>query len=117
FFRVNGATCPCPRYDALRAAPRRRDSISAMTLRHPPAGDRYTAVWEENGSINGFDKGRGEALMFSGSHCLSSRIFRYIPDRDVSEITGDVYQPLLASGRERIAAVIDDNPMWFDMGT
>jgi NDP-sugar pyrophosphorylase family protein len=117
FFLLNGDTFQSPRYDDLRQARRRHDSISAMTLRHPPAGDRYTAVWEESGTINGFDQGRGEALMFSGSHCISSRIFRYLPDRDVSELTGDVYVPLLAGGDETIAAVIDDNPMWFDVGT
>ena len=42
--------------------------------------------------------------MFSGSHCVSSGIFRYIPDRDVSDLTGDVYQPLIARGEEKIAA-------------
>jgi len=55
--------------------------------------------------------------MFSGSHCLSSRIFHYIPDRDVSDLTGDVYIPMLAKGQERIAALVDDDPKWFDIGT
>jgi len=117
FFLINGDTFQSPRFDDLRRARRERDSISALTLRHPPSGDRYTAVWEDGGAINGFGTGHGEALMFSGSHCISSRIFRYIPDRDVSEMTGDVYAPLLATRRETLAAVIDDNAMWFDIGT
>ena len=117
FFLLNGDTFQIPRFDDLRRARRERDAVSAMTLRHPPAGDRYTAVWEENGTINGFGRGHGDALMFSGSHCISSRIFRSIPDRETSGMTGDVYQPLLASGAEAIAAVVDDNPMWFDIGT
>ena len=116
FFLMNGDTYQSPRFDDLQRARRNQNAISAMTLRHPPHGDRYTAVWAENGTINGFGKGRGEALMFSGSHCVSSQIFRYIPDRDVSDLTGDVYQPLVARA-EKIAAVIDDNPMWFDIGT
>ena len=117
FFLLNGDTFQRPRFADLQGARRRHDSFSAMTLRHSPPGDRYTAVWVHNGVINGFGKGRGEALMFSGSHCVSSRIFRYIPDRDVSDITGHVYQPLVATGRESIAALIDDDPTWFDIGT
>ena len=117
FFLLNGDTYESPKFDALRNARRERDSISAMTLRHPPQGDRYTAVWTEKGTINGFGQGHGEALMFSGSHCVSSRIFRYIPDRDASDLTGDVYQPLVATGQESIASIVDDDPMWFDIGT
>lgn len=117
FFLLNGDTYQSPPYDDLREARRERDALSALTLRHPPPGDRYTAVWEEDGVVTGYGKGRGESLMFSGSHCVSSRVFRYIPDRDVSDITGDVYQPLVESGAETIAAVVDDNPLWFDVGT
>ena len=117
FFLLNGDTYQSPQFDALRDGRRLRDSISAMTLRHPPKGDRYTAVWTDDGTINGFGEGHGEALMFSGSHCVSSRIFRYIPDRDVSDLTGHVYVPLVKSGQETIAAVVDDNPLWFDVGT
>jgi NDP-sugar pyrophosphorylase family protein len=117
FFLMNGDTYSEPPFAELQRARRERDAISAMTLRHPPEGDRYTAVWQEDGIINGFGKGHGEALMFSGSHCISSRIFRYIPDRDVSDLTGDVYAPLTQSNEEKIAAVVDDNPMWFDIGT
>lgn len=117
FFLINGDTFQLPRYEDLRRARRDRDATSALTLRRAPGGDKYTAVWEEHGTVTGIGTGRGQALMFAGSHCVSSRIFRHIPDRDVSNITGDVYQPLLVGGRETIAAVIDDNPMWFDIGT
>ncbi len=117
FFLLNGDTFQSPKYDDLQYARRAVDALAAMTLRHPPAGDRYTAVWEENGAVTGFGSGRGESLMFSGSHCVSSRVLRYIPDREVSNLTGDVYQPLVATGRETLAAVVDDNPMWFDIGT
>lgn len=117
FFLLNGDTYASPDFHALREGRRLRDSISAMTLRHPPAGDRYTAVWVDEGTINGFGQGHGEALMFSGSHCVSSRVFRYIPDRDASDLTGHVYVPLIESGQETIAAVVDDNPLWFDVGT
>jgi NDP-sugar pyrophosphorylase family protein len=74
-------------------------------------------VWEENGLVTGYGRGRGQSLMFSGSHCVNSEIFRYIPDREVSEMTGDVYQPLISTNREKIAAVVNDDPMWFDIGT
>ncbi len=117
FFLLNSDTFQSPQFENLRHARRSANAIAAMTLRHPPAGDRYTAVWEENGMVTGIGRGRGESLMFSGSHCVSSRVFRYIPDRDLSEMTGHVYQPLVDSGREPIAAIIDDNPMWFDIGT
>ena len=117
FFLMNGDTLQRPDFESLRSARRERDAIAALTLRHPPSGDRYTAVWEENGLITGYGQGRGRSLMFSGSHCIASRIFRYIPDRPVSEITGDVYQPLVKSDREKVAAVLNDDPMWFDIGT
>jgi mannose-1-phosphate guanylyltransferase len=117
FFLMNGDTFQRPRFDDLRRARRERDAITALTLRHPPPGDRYTAVWEENGLVTGYGKGRGQSLMFSGSHCVNSEIFRYIPDREASEMTGDVYEPLIRTNREKIAAVVNDDPMWFDIGT
>jgi len=117
FFLMNGDTFQRPKFDDLRRVRRENDALAALTLRHAPAGDRYTAVWEENGLVTGYGEGRGQSLMFSGSHSVSSKIFRYIPDRDFSELTGDVYQPLVKSGREKIAAVVNDDPMWFDVGT
>ena len=117
FLLMNGDTYQQPRFEDLRSSRRQRKAIAAMTLRHSPAGDRYTAVWEKHGIINGFGTGEGQALMYSGSQCVSSRIFRYLPDREVSELTNDVYIPLTKSGAEPLAAVVDDNPMWFDIGT
>lgn len=117
FFLMNGDTLQRPDFENLRRARRERDAVAALTLRHPPPGDRYTAVWEEDGLITGYGQGRGRSLMFSGSHCVSSRVFRYIPDRPVSDLTGDVYQPLVKNGREKVAAVLNDDPMWFDIGT
>ena len=117
FFLMNGDTLQHAPFDELRRVRREHDALAALTLRHPPAGDRYTAVWEENGFVTGYGQGRGQSLMFSGSHCVSSRVFRYIPDRPVSDMTGDVYHPLVKSGEEKIAAVVNDDPMWFDIGT
>ncbi len=114
FFLLNGDTFQQPRYDELRRQRRERDALAALTLRHPPEGDRYTPVWHEDGLVTGFGSGRGEALMFSGSHCISRRIFRLFPERDAFGIVQEIYQPLLQ--QEPIAAVIDDGP-WFDIGT
>jgi NDP-sugar pyrophosphorylase family protein len=114
FFLVNGDTVQFPPYDALRAA--RRDALAALTLRHPPEGDRFTPVYFDNGAITGFGKGTGETLMFSGTHLISNRIFNYLPDKDFSGIVDEVYQPFIDSGRERIAGVVDDG-VWFDIGT
>ena len=116
FFLVNADTIQLPPYDDLLRARGARDSLAALTLRHPPKGDRFTHVWFENGLVTGFGSGRGEALMFSGSHAISSRIFRYLPDKEFSGIVDDVYQPLIESGRETIAGVVDDG-VWFDIGT
>jgi len=116
FFLVNGDTVQFPRYDELADARRREDSLAALTLRHPPEGDRFTEVWLDDGFVTGFGKGSGEPLMFSGSHLISSRIFRYLPDKDFSGIVNDVYQPLLETNRETIAGVVDDG-LWFDIGT
>jgi NDP-sugar pyrophosphorylase family protein len=116
FFLVNGDTVQFPPYDALRVARASRDALAALTLRHPPAGDRFTPVYFDDGHITGFGKGKGEALMFSGTHLISNRIFNYLPDKDFSGIVDEVYQPLLDSGRERIAGVVDDG-LWFDIGT
>ncbi|HEV7488680.1 MAG TPA: NDP-sugar synthase [Thermoanaerobaculia bacterium] len=116
FFLVNGDTIQFPPYDALRAARGSRDALAALTLRHPPEGDRFTPVYFDDGAITGFGKGTGEPLMFSGTHLISNRIFNYLPDKDFSGIVDEVYQPLIDSGRERIAGVVDDG-LWFDIGT
>ena len=116
FFLVNGDTVQFPRWDDLLSARRTRDSIAAITLRHPPAHDRFTPVFFDNGLVTGFGKGSGEALMFSGSHVISSRIFRHLPDKEFSGIVDEVYQPLLDAGTETLGGVIDDG-LWFDIGT
>ncbi len=114
FFLVNGDTVQFPPYDALRAA--RRNTLAALTLRHPPHGDRFTPVYFDDGLVTGFGKGAGEALMFSGAHLISTRLFEYLPDRPFSGIVDDVYQPLIDSGREQIAGIVDEG-LWFDIGT
>ncbi len=144
FFLVNGDTIQFPPYDDLLAARRDTDALAALTLRHPPEGDCFTAVYFEEGSrghevsrsrdqtprnratsqprnrvggrVTGFGTGTGEALMFSGSHCISARILRELPDREVSGIVEDTYRPLIAGGRETLAAIVDDG-LWFDIGT
>ncbi|HEY3056097.1 MAG TPA: sugar phosphate nucleotidyltransferase [Thermoanaerobaculia bacterium] len=117
FFLVNGDTIQFPPYDRLHEARREKDALAALTLRHPPQQDRFTAVWFDNGVITGFAKsGVGEPLMFSGSHLISSRIFKHLPEKDFSGIVDEVYIPLIANKKETIAAVVDDGP-WFDIGT
>lgn len=116
FFLVNGDTVQFPRWNDLVAARHTRDSLAALSLRHPPEGDRFTPVFFEDGLVTGFGKGTGEPLMFSGSHLISARIFEHLPDKDFSGIVDEVYQPVLDSGRETIAGVVDDG-LWFDIGT
>jgi NDP-sugar pyrophosphorylase family protein len=114
FFLVNGDTIQFPPYHALRAT--RNDALAALLLRHPPRGDRFTPVYHDDGIVTGFGKGTGEALMFSGAHLLSRRIFNDLPAKDFSGIVDEVYQPLIDSCRESIAGVVDDG-LWFDIGT
>jgi len=116
FFLVNGDTVQFPRWDALREARRAIDAIAALTMRRAPANDKFTPVYLDRGEITGFGKGTGEALMFAGSHVISTRIFDHLPDREFSGIVEHAYQPLLDSGRERLAGVVDDG-LWFDIGT
>lgn len=116
FFLVNGDTIQRPPYERLRESRRGTNAIAALALRHPPADDRFTPVHCDRGLVTGFGRGRGEALMFSGAHCIGGRIFDHLPARDFSGIVEDVYQPLLDSGAERIVAVVDDG-LWFDIGT
>jgi len=116
FFLLNGDSYQQPRFEALLRARRAHESIAALTLRHPPEGDRFTAVWLAGAFVTGFGAGTGEPLMFSGSHCISREIFRRLPDRDVSSIVDDVYRPLVEQGSETIAGILDDGP-WFDIGT
>jgi NDP-sugar pyrophosphorylase family protein len=135
FFLANGDTIQRPPLAALRSALREDDSLAALTLRHPPAGDKYTAVyWKattplpppagsdvgsdtvanaQRGAITGFGSGTGESLMFSGSHCISRRALDLLPDRPVSGIVEDVYRRTT----ERLAGVVIDDPFWFDIGT
>jgi NDP-sugar pyrophosphorylase family protein len=114
FFLVNGDTVQFPRFEELRAAREQVDALAALTLRHPPEGDKFTAVFFEDGLINGFGEGHGEALMFAGSHLISSRVFDYLPETAFSSIVDDVYRPVI--GREPLAGVVDDG-VWFDIGT
>jgi len=117
FFLVNGDTIQFPPYDALRSTLRASGALAALTLRHPPQGDRFTPVWFEQNLVTGFGKGSGEPLMFAGTHLISRRIFDYLPDKEFSGIVDEVYQPLIEGGKERVAGVIDDGPLWFDIGT
>ena len=77
--------------------------MAALTLRRPPPGDYFTPVFYENGRVTGFGSGTGEALMFSGSHCVARRVFDVMPDKDVFGMVDQLYQPLLQQG-ETIAA-------------
>ena len=115
FLLANGDTVQFPRWDDLVAARRDAAATAALTLRHPPANDLFTAVWLEDGRITGFGRGRGEPLMFSGAHALSSEILRFFPDREVFGIVDRVYEPLLEAGGT-LAAIVDDG-LWFDVGT
>lgn len=115
FFVVNGDTIQFPRWDDLRRARREHDALAALTLRHPPEGDKFTAVYFDQGRVTGFGDGTGEALMFAGSHVISTRVFDLLPDRDFSGIVEHVYQPALAAPSEQLAGVVDDG-LWFDVG-
>ncbi len=116
FFLVNGDTVQFPRWEALRDARRALDAIAALTLRHAPENDKFTPVYLDNGRVTGFGSGTGDAMMFAGSHVISTRIFDQLPDRDFSGIVEHAYVPLLASGHESLAGVVDDG-LWFDIGT
>lgn len=116
FFLVNGDTVQFPRWDALRDARRALDAIAALTLRHAPENDKFTPVYLDAGRVTGFGNGTGQAMMFAGSHVISTRIFNYLPDRDFSGIVEHAYMPLLAAQRESLAGVVDDG-LWFDIGT
>ncbi len=116
FFLVNGDTIQFPPYEKLHEARKASNALAALTMRKPPQTDRFTSVWFDNGVVTGFGSGLGEALMFSGSHAISSRIFSYLPEKEFSGIVNEVYMPLIANKKETIAAIIDDAP-WFDIGT
>lgn len=116
FFLVNGDTIQFPSFETLQETRRAADALAALTLRHPPAGEGFTKVFVKEGRINGFGEGYGDPLMFSGSHCISSRVFDYLPERDFSGITEDVYIPLLRKAGESIRGVVNDG-LWFDIGT
>ncbi len=116
FFLANGDTVQSVAVNALLRARRERDALAALTLRHAPTTDHFTPVYFENGRVTGFGRGTGEALIFSGSHCISSRIFGHMPDKEVFGLIDELYQPLIERG-ETIAAVVDDDPQWFDIGT
>jgi NDP-sugar pyrophosphorylase family protein len=116
FFVANADTLQWPPVGEAVRALETQHAIASLVLRRPPQGDRYTAVYAAAGRVTGIGSGAGEALMFSGAHAISSRIFEHLPDRDFSGITEDVYIPLIRNWRESIAAVIHEG-LWFDIGT
>lgn len=112
FFLVNGDTVQFAPFAELRAARLSVDALAALTLRHAPDDDYFTPVWFDGRRITGFVDGTGESLIFSGSHCISSRVFAHLPHRDVSSIVDDVYR----KQHDVLTGVVDDGP-WFDIGT
>jgi mannose-1-phosphate guanylyltransferase len=116
FLLVNGDTIQFPPWQELLDARRKSDALAALTLRHPPEGDRFTPVHFQDGGVTGFGKGKGEPLMFAGSHVISARVFHHLPAKEFSGIVEHVYQPLLDAQRETIAGVVHDG-IWFDIGT
>jgi NDP-sugar pyrophosphorylase family protein len=114
FYLVNGDTIQNPPFAKLSAA--RGSALAALTLRHPPAHDKFTPVWFEDGAIKGFGENLRPAtrdlrpLMFSGSHAISTRIFDRLPEKEFFSIVNDVY------ANAPLAGVIDDGS-WFDIGT
>lgn len=116
FFLINGDTVQFPPFDQLRKKREETGALASLLLRHPPQGDRFTPVMYERQRITGFNEGAGEALMFAGSHCISSRIFPLLPERDFSGITEDVYIPITRSGEELLTGIVHDG-LWFDIGT
>lgn len=114
FLLVNGDTIQNPPYEALMRARREKRAAAALVLRHPPANDRFTPVWFEDGKVTGFGSGTGEPLMFAGAHAISPEVLRRMPDREEFGIVEEVYAPLAAEGK--LAAVVDEGP-WFDVGT
>jgi NDP-sugar pyrophosphorylase family protein len=116
FFVVNGDTIQSAPFARLSDARRHLGAAAALTLRHPPANDRFTPVHFDRGRITGFGGGggSGEPLMFAGSHCIGTAAFAHFPEKDVFGIVEEVYHSLAAAGS--LAGVIDDGA-WFDVGT
>lgn len=116
FFLVNGDTVQFPRWAALRHARHEKSALAALTLRHAPADDKFTPVYFDDGRVTGFGSGAGEAMMFAGSHVISTRVFDLLPDREFSGIVEHVYIPAVNTGAETLAGIVDDG-LWFDVGT
>lgn len=116
FFLVNGDTIQRPPLRKLLQVLSETRSVAALLLRRAPADDRFTPVMFDGRFVTGFGGGPGKALMFAGAHALSRRIFDFIPDRDVSGLTEDVYAPVIEAGKETIAGLIHED-LWFDIGT
>ena len=116
FLLANADTVQIPPFPALLEACREHRALAALLLRRPPANDRFTKVFFQDGRVTGFGSGSGEALMFAGAHAIAPAIFDALPDRDVSGITEDVYAPAAARGTPPLAGVLYEGP-WFDIGT
>ena len=116
FYLVNGDTIQRPPFAGLLSTLHETKSLASLLLRRPPRDDRFTPVRFDGRFITGFGNGTGEALMFAGAHAMSSRVFDYLPNRDFSGLTEDVYVPLTQQRKARLAGVVYDG-IWFDIGT
>lgn len=117
FFLSNGDTVQFPPYEAMLETRKAMNAIAALNLRRAPDQDRFTPVFHDGGRVTGFGKGPGEALMFAGTHLIATRVFDFMPDKEAFGIVDEVYQPILAGGRESIAAAVRNDDYWFDVGT
>jgi len=106
FLVVNSDAAITPNYPDLLA--RHGDSRRAATLlvtenRHP---DRYTPLQSEGDRITGFgpNDGGGRPLLYTGVCVLAPRLLARIPAGETS-LVADLWQPLLAEGREEIGFV------------
>jgi len=105
FLVVNSDAATSPNYAELIASHRASGRAATLLVTENRYPDRYTPLQSEGDRITSFEPGEGRPLLYTGVCVLAPRLLGRIPPGETS-LVADLWQPLLAEGREEIGFVL-----------
>ena len=105
FLVVNSDAAISPSYAELIASHSASGRAATLLVTENRYPDRYTPLQSEGDRITGFGPGDGRPLLYTGVCVLAPSLLGRIPPGETS-LVADLWQPLLAEGREEIGYVL-----------